>query len=117
MGDDRPWYMRAACRGMDPDWWVIRPGSSNGLPFENQRAVHICRLACPVPAECLHEAIRLGDRGVIRGGMLLHCPAEVARCVACNTRFLRSRRKHPRRLCRTDCGTSRVAEPSLAGVA
>ena len=57
------WWTRAACAGHDPEWWsddrTMRP-----------LAVEIC-LACPVRAACLAEALRTGDKGVVRGGMLI----------------------------------------------
>jgi len=57
------WWTRAACAGYDPEWWsddrTMRP-----------LAVEIC-LTCPVRAACLDDAIRTGDKGVVRGGMLI----------------------------------------------
>jgi len=57
------WWTRAACAGHDPEWWsddrMMRP-----------LAVEIC-LACPVRAACLADALRTGDKGVVRGGMLI----------------------------------------------
>lgn len=62
--DSERWWRRAACAGRDPAWW-----SAEDRPRWPD-AVRLC-LACPVRERCLEDAVRQGDNGVIRGGMLL----------------------------------------------
>jgi WhiB family redox-sensing transcriptional regulator len=58
------WVQLAACRGMDTGWWFPERGDT----FSGQVALTICR-TCPVRAECLAEAMALGDVEGIRGGL------------------------------------------------
>lgn len=62
--DSARWWQQAACAGRNPTWW-----SSDDRPMW-QNAVRLC-LSCPVRDNCLDEAVRQRDNGVIRGGMLL----------------------------------------------
>jgi Transcription factor WhiB len=70
-------------------------------------AVGIC-LDCPVRRQCLDEALRVGDSGVVRGAMLL---VEVRRkrvalplvCVGCNTEPVRITATGHSLYCGPDC--------------
>ena len=62
---DARWWTRAACAGLDPDWWTEQTETQCRV-----LAVRTC-LSCPVRGDCLTEAIVAGDVGVIRAGMLL----------------------------------------------
>lgn len=65
------WRLRAACVGHEPRLFDP-PSSSEGAAAARQRlrtAAGICR-ECPAAADCLVDAIQLGDVG-LRGGLLL----------------------------------------------
>lgn len=49
MGD---WRTRAACRGMDPDLFLLDKSESGDVP----KAKAVCR-RCPVREDCLEEAL------------------------------------------------------------
>ncbi len=46
------WRERAACRGMDPDLFLLDKSESGDVP----KAKAVCR-SCPVREECLEEAL------------------------------------------------------------
>ena len=59
------WEERAACRGpqYDPDdWFALNPMGVD-------RAVTVCRTACPVIQECLVFALRTGQPVGVWGGV------------------------------------------------
>jgi hypothetical protein len=57
------WWENAACAEFDPEWWA---DDRSMRPI----AVGVC-LSCPVKKRCLDDALKLGDYGVVRGGMFL----------------------------------------------
>lgn len=50
-GADNPWRLRAACRGMDPDAFVLGRGQLSGA---NVTAIRTCA-RCPVRTQCRTE--------------------------------------------------------------
>ncbi len=95
------WWRQAACHGDDPEWWaddrLMRPV-----------AVEIC-LRCPVRRACLDDALRSGDYGVVRGGMLLvqirrRTVAVPLVCAGCHRRPVRT----------TPTGTALYCGPTCA---
>lgn len=67
-GED--WRREAACRDMDTELFfpVGEPGTTG---YERAAAVarQFCHEHCDVIAECLDDAVRVGDRYGIRGGL------------------------------------------------
>jgi len=61
---DANWRLRGNCRFVDPDLMHPDPRDRNG----QAEAKAICR-TCPVQADCLTDATRVGDYGGIRAGM------------------------------------------------
>lgn len=57
------WRERAACRGHPQAWWWFSTD-----PTAVSLACRVCA-ACPVAAECLAEALDVGDDDAIRGGL------------------------------------------------
>ncbi|MGH3715664.1 MAG: WhiB family transcriptional regulator [Micromonosporaceae bacterium] len=57
------WWHLAACAGHDPEWWSADDHQNRTA------AVRICA-SCPVRPECLADAVRRHDFGVVRGGAL-----------------------------------------------
>lgn len=97
-----PWTDRAMCGGGDSAMWELTGETDNPakLEPENLRAIEICGM-CPVIKECLEEALKFGDRGVIRAGVPMWGPMELFRC-KCGRRGLRSRRtEKQKRMCDT----------------
>ncbi|MFG6197740.1 WhiB family transcriptional regulator [Nonomuraea sp. JJY05] len=66
------WHTRAACRGV-PGWVFVNDKEPlrGGRPrpeYNEAKAKAYCR-RCPVREQCLDEAIAMGERYVIRGGL------------------------------------------------
>lgn len=61
------WKVRAACRGLPPEWWEAATNANRAKLDQNERARKICR-HCPVKAECQEQADRLGAAGMIVAG-------------------------------------------------
>ncbi|GAB2694808.1 WhiB family transcriptional regulator [Nocardia thraciensis] len=62
------WRLRAACRKYAPNTWF--PDQRGELRRrEVQRAVKICRTECPVRRHCAQEALQMGARSGIWGGV------------------------------------------------
>jgi hypothetical protein len=55
----RDWQSQAACRGRDPRWWFVAPGTD---PIAAGVAARICA-GCPVQSQCGAEAERLHRDG------------------------------------------------------
>jgi Transcription factor WhiB len=94
------WWCRAACVGHDPEWWA---DDTNMLG----EAVRIC-LSCPVRRQCLAEALRNNDFGVIRGGMFFERIDRRSRaipltCVECHVRPVQGKRRGTDRYCGPRC--------------
>jgi WhiB family redox-sensing transcriptional regulator len=51
------WVLRAACRGVDPEFFFPPNGNENRFA----KAIKICS-TCPVQAQCLELTMRLDDR-------------------------------------------------------
>jgi hypothetical protein len=92
------WWLHAACVGLEPSWW-----------FESRAmwdvAVQRC-IICPVRRQCLDDAIRHGDVGVIRGASWLvkgkrGRQAISLICKACGTRPVIYTRSTVGRFCTT----------------
>jgi len=97
---DAAWWDFAACVGHDPEWW-----SDDGEMLA--AALRIC-LDCPVRRPCLDEALRNGDFGVIRAGMLIartkRGPLAVPLlCAECCTRPVRGKWRGQERYCSPRC--------------
>lgn len=56
------WRDMAACLGMDTEIFFPRKGGTA------EKAKEVCS-GCPVRAECLDDALRLGDETGVRGGL------------------------------------------------
>ena len=71
------WMDRAACRGMDPNWWhPAKAGANRDTP----KAKAICA-ECPVSDECLKYAMDNEQRGIWGGisiGEARRGPARIA---------------------------------------
>ncbi|NGO70208.1 WhiB family transcriptional regulator [Streptomyces boncukensis] len=61
------WRESAACADEDPDLFFPLGSSGPGLR-EREQAKRVCS-RCPVKAECLEWALRLGGPGGIWGGL------------------------------------------------
>ena len=59
--DDSPWWERALCREVGPEFFYVEKGGNT------RPAKQVCQ-RCPVRKECLEEALELGDDFGIRGG-------------------------------------------------
>lgn len=68
LGRKPHWSDQAACRGHDPEWWVV---DGRNLSDENLVAQAICRNQCPVRAECKAAGIETGARNTIYGGEVM----------------------------------------------
>lgn len=120
---DQGWRMRAACRGMDPEWFTLHGGP---LTEQNEAAYAVCQV-CPVAAECLEAAVAQGDVATIRGIPLTGSIAwKWAECEWCGSRFARpprgrhgkdNKRVGPRRFCTRQCAWEhrRRAETETVG--
>lgn len=60
--DPSPWRASAACRGLDPNLFFPKTGTSNA------DALAVCA-GCPVRSECGEEAMANRERYGIYGGM------------------------------------------------
>src|SRR5690606_1485548 len=68
MSTDRNWYLDAACREVGPSEFEPAPGTAQLNVTQIAEAKRVCDL-CPVKAECLAEALAMGDTWTIRGGL------------------------------------------------
>jgi hypothetical protein len=108
------WPLRALCRTRPADWWEV---GDDG----NRLAIALCRLACPVIAQCATAA---GDQeaGVVRAGIayadtgrvldvcgcgrpVLGQSAVPGRCRTCEPPAVRIRRRPPGRPRKATTGT------------
>ena len=82
--DDRRWWERAKCRGVDPDLFFPSRGDSG------REALAVCA-ECPVQPQCLQYALDNGERLGIWGGTTGKQRRKMRRprkaCASCSTRF------------------------------
>lgn len=93
---DSSWRARAVCGSYPPDWWL-----TDSPACEKTLALRICA-ECPVPVQCLAEAIEFGDHGVIRAGRRLSTrPMTERPCRWCGELFTADARvRHCSQTCR-----------------
>lgn len=58
------WYTRGACRGADPDWFVLAAGHPTTDNIKAQRMCH----DCPVRVDCRDDALGGEPTSIIAGG-------------------------------------------------
>ncbi len=77
------WRDRARCRNLPADWWDLGDVDANRL------ALTLCRLGCPVRAQC--AATDLRPAGVVRAGVVWTNTGEPAQICACGRPIARPR--------------------------
>lgn len=85
--EDERWYEKAACLGAGEasDLFTIATEPSEKAASRELRARNICTMNCPVREDCVIDAWKIGDTGVIRGGNRFVAGVGKYECMLCGT--------------------------------